>query len=480
MADRPPAGPLLELQDGAELELPGLEPLPRYVLRTLLEAGHQAALVGGSLRDQLVAAPTVDWDVATSAPPEQVVALFPGASWENRFGTVTVHGPAAVQVTTYRGESGYRDRRRPDEVRFGVSLEEDLARRDFTINAVAWVPTDRAARMGRIADPHGGIDDLRAGILRAVGDPDTRFREDALRLLRAVRFAHRLRLRIEPGTEQAIARLAPLASGVSGERLRDELERVLHAPAQAVGGPPPSEALLLMERLGLLGKLLPELAALRGVPQDKAIPGDAFDHTLRAVDAADPQHPLERWAALLHDLGKADTLADGHFIGHEEVGAELAARVLARLRFRRRDADEVVHAVRHHMFAYDSSWTDAAVRRFVRRVGRERLDLLFRLRSADNRASGVGEAGESNQRELEARIRELFDGGAALEARDLAVDGHDLRRELGLDAGPRVGRILAQLTEAVVEDPALNDRDRLLELARRLAVEQAEGATRER
>lgn len=480
MADRPRAGPLLELHHGAELELPGLGPLPREVLRTLLGAGHQAALVGGSLRDLLIAAPTVDWDVATSARPEQVVALFPDASWENRFGTVTVHGPAAVQVTTYRGESGYRDRRRPDEVRFGVSLEEDLGRRDFTINAVAWVPLDRAARLGRIADPHGGIDDLRTGILRAVGDPDTRFREDALRLLRAVRFAHRLRLRIEPGTEQAIARLAPLAGGVSGERARDELERVLHADAEGAGGPAPSEALLLMERLGLLRVLLPELAALRGVPQDKAIPGDALDHTLRAVDAADPDHPLARWAVLLHDVGKADTLADGHFIGHEEVGAELAARVLGRLRFRRREAEEVVDAIRQHMYAYDSGWTDAAVRRFVRRVGRDRLDLLFRLRSADNRASGVGQAGESNQRELEARIRDLFDGGAALEARDLAVDGHDLRRELGLDAGPRIGRILAELTEEVVEDPALNDRDRLLELARRLAAEEGGGGSGER
>ena len=294
------------------------------VLATLADAGHEAALVGGSVRDLVLGdVPADNWDVATSAIPEQVVALFPGATWQNRFGTVTVGANPAVEITSYRAEGEYADRRRPTEVRFGVTLDEDLARRDFTINAMAWLPTDLAARRGRLVDPFGGRRDLADRLLRAVGEPLDRFAEDALRLVRAARFAGRFGLRIDPATEAAIVDLAPTVASVSQERIRDELLRMLALDLT------PSGALGLLERLGLLAVVMPELTALRDVPQSKAIPGDALDHTLRAVDAAPPEpEPVLRLTALLHDLGKATTLRDGHFIGHERVGAELAAVVL--------------------------------------------------------------------------------------------------------------------------------------------------------
>jgi tRNA nucleotidyltransferase (CCA-adding enzyme) len=433
------------------------------VLATLSSAGHEVALVGGSVRDALLAGVehAGDWDAATSDRPEEVAALFVDATWENRFGTVTVAGAPAVEVTSYRTEAGYRDRRRPDDVRFGASLAEDLARRDFTVNAVAWVPADLEGGVGHVVDPFGGRHDLAAGILRTVGDPRQRFGEDALRLIRAARFAGRFEMTIDPDTEAAIRELAPTAGGVSAERIRDELLRILRAEV-------PSRAIRIMERLGLLSVILPEVAALRGVPQAKLVPGDALDHTLAAVDAVPGgDHPSARLAALLHDIGKATTLAGGHFIGHDRVGAEMAAEVLERLRVPGWEAAEVTHAVRHHMYAYDESWTDSAVRRFIRRLEPIGTALLFALRRADNVASGVRAEGESNQAELERRIaEELEHRPDLLIGNRLAIDGNDIQRELGLEPGPRIGLILDRLMDRVLDDPSLNDRPVLLRLAR--------------
>ena len=434
--------------------LPALPAPPVMVLEQLLAAGHEAALVGGGLRDTLRGETPLDWDVATSAPPDVVAGLFPGSTWENRFGTVTVHGEVDVEVTTYRSESGYRDRRRPDEVRWGTSLADDLARRDFTINAIAWVPDDLAALRGRLLDPYGGIADLRDGVLRSVGDPRLRFDEDALRLLRAVRFATRFEMRLEPATEAAIRLLAPTATTISGERIRDELLRLISLPV-------PSRAFGLLEDLGLLMVILPELAALRGVPQAKAIPGDALDHSLRAVDAAPQQLRL---AALLHDIGKASTLADGHFYGHETVGADLAEAALRCLRFPVAVTRDVAHLVREHMFDYSSDWTDAAVRRFIRRVGVAQLGPLVALRHADNAASGATEPAHGGLPELERRI--AVELAASPQPGRLAIDGHVLQRELGLAPGPVIGRLLYRLTEAVLDDPTCNERDALLGIAR--------------
>src|SRR5918992_4389201 len=210
MSGRPLPVHLASARDGVELPLPGLSTGPMLVLERLAAAGHEAALVGGSLRDRLRGdEQSDDWDVATSAHPEVVAGLFEDSTWENRFGTVTVRTAGdEVQVTSYRTEGTYHDRRRPNEVQFGTSLIGDLARRDFTINAIAWLPADLAARRGRLVDPYGGVDDLRRGVLRAVGDADARFDEDALRLLRAARFAARFGMEIDPATERAVRRLA--------------------------------------------------------------------------------------------------------------------------------------------------------------------------------------------------------------------------------------------------------------------------------
>jgi tRNA nucleotidyltransferase/poly(A) polymerase len=446
-----------------------LPPPVRRAMETLRSAGHEVALVGGTLRDRLRDRQHElrDWDMATAAGPEVVAGLFPGSTWLNRFGTVTLAGTPTIEITTYRAERGYRDRRRPDEVRFGVTLDEDLARRDFTINAVAWVPTDLAAGRGVVHDPFGGVADLAAGVLRAVGDPGERFAEDALRLVRGVRFAGRFGLAIDPATATAMHDTAPTIGTVSGERLRDELLRMLRSDEEPWHDAPPSSALRLMETFGLLSHVLPELAALRGVPQGKPLPGDALDHSLRTLDALPVDDPILRLAGLLHDLGKARTLADGHFHGHEEVGAELAALVLARLRLPLDDAACVTHLVRQHMFAYAPDWTDAAVRRFVRRVGREALDDLFALRAADNAASGVDEPETGGLDELRRRIAAIA-SEAPLETRQLAVDGFDLQEALGLPPSPEIGRLLGELLEATIEDPSLNERAALIGLARRL------------
>jgi tRNA nucleotidyltransferase/poly(A) polymerase len=456
------------VERGRELAIGDLPDLVVGVLKALADAGHEAVLVGGCVRDRLLGIPHADWDAATSAVPEEVVAILPGATWENRYGTVTVVGPPRIEVTSYRAEGSYRDRRRPDDVRFGVSLSDDLSRRDFTVNAMAWLPVDLSAGRGVLVDPFGGERDLEGRLLRTVGDPRERFGEDALRLVRAARLAARYELRIDPATEAAIVALAPSAAGISGERIRDELMRILDL------GERPSRAILLLERLGLLRVVLPELADLRGVPQVKAVPGDALDHSLRTADAVPRGDSDLRLAALLHDLGKASTLRDGHFIGHETVGADLADAVLRRLRLPRARANRIVAAIRHHMYAYDGEWTDAAVRRFIRRLDGVDRDLLFGLRRADNRASGVGEHGEANQRELEARIADQLEREPGLLVhRRLAIDGDDLQRELGIAPGPEIGAILDRLTELVIEDPARNEAPTLIELARALTGSNA-------
>lgn len=445
-----------------ELIIGGIPSDVAGVLRRLANADHEVVLVGGCVRDSLLGVAIADWDAATSARPEQVVALFEGATWENRFGTVTLHGAPPLQVTSYRAEAAYRDRRRPGAVRFGVSLADDLARRDFTVNAMAWLPLDLEAGFGRLIDPYDGQGDLESRVLRAVGDPGERFAEDALRLVRAARLAGRFDLGIEAATRAAIIELAPSAASVSGERLRDELLRMLADPV-------PSRAIGWLEELGLLGVILPELAALRGIAQHKRVAGDALDHTLRAVDAAPIDAPADlRLAVLLHDLGKATTGRDGHFIGHATVGAELAERALRRLRFGRDRADRVVAVIGHHMYDYQPGWTDAAVRRFIRRTHRVDRELLFALRRADAVGSGEepGQADEYRS-QIESRIRdEMTKQPELLLHRRLAIDGDDLQRELGLAPGPEIGTLLERLTELVLDDPSRNERATLLALAK--------------
>jgi putative nucleotidyltransferase with HDIG domain len=470
MADVPVPGPELtaerDASSAAELAAAGVlvaAAVPGSVLAligTLREGGHAAYVVGGSVRDVLIGRPAADWDLATDATPERILALVPDAVYENRFGTVGVRRHDGVhEVTTFRRDHEYADFRRPHRVEFTTDLIEDLGRRDFTVNAMAWgAPADPARPLG-LVDPEAGLADLRARRLRAVGDPIARFEEDALRMVRAVRLATTLELEIEPATLAAIGARADLARHLSGERVAIELEKLLAVER-------PSRGLRLLEATGLLRAILPELAEQPGVPQNKVPGEDLWDHTLRTVDAASMDRPVVRLAALLHDIGKPATLADGHFHGHEAVGAQQAEALLRRLHVPRATIERVVHLVRHHMFGFDPDLSDAAVRRLIRKIGRDALDELLALRAADDVGSGLDPvAAARGLAELRRRIDEQLAAEVALDRSDLAVDGRDLMAELGLEPGPALGRILDELLERVVADPALNDRPTLLLLA---------------
>jgi len=434
------------------------------LLETLWRAGHAGYVVGGSLRDALLGRPAVDWDLATDALPEQTVEIFPGSVYENRFGTVAVRRDDQIyQVTTFRSDHDYADFRRPHRIEFGDSIEVDLARRDFTVNAIAWgapAPGAGARPEPRLVDPYGGRADVAARLIRAVGDPVKRLEEDALRIVRAVRLASTLALAIEPATRAAIETRAELVRHLSGERIAAELDKILAMPK-------PSPGLRLLAETGVLDHVAPELAAQRGVSQNKVEGEDLWDHTLRTVDAVPASRPVVRLAALLHDVGKPATEADGHFYGHDKVGAELAATFLERLRYPRVVTDRVVALVRQHMFTYDDGWSDTAVRRFISKIGRPALDELFELRAADNVGSGMPSDG-AGLAELRRRVAEQLAADVALDRADLVVDGDDLIAELGLRPGPTIGRVLDELVERVIADPALNDRPTLLLLARSL------------
>lgn len=448
-------------------------PAVREILDRLHDAGHDGWAVGGSVRDALLGRRPADWDLATDARPDRLLELFPGAVYENRFGTVAVrtHGSGVVEITTFRSEHDYADFRRPHRVEFGDTVDIDLARRDFTVNAIAWgrAGTDGQAtdeQPNRIEDPFGGLADLAARRLRAVGNPDARFREDALRMVRAVRLAATLEMDVEERTLAAIGANAGLVAHLSGERIGAELEKLLAAPA-------PSRGLALAHDTGLLAVFAPELAAQRGIPQSKAEGEDLWDHTLRTVDAAPQGRPIVRLAALLHDIGKPPTFADGHFHHHEAAGATLADALLRRLRYPRTPAEEVVHLVRHHMFIADPSLSDGAIRRFIGRIGREHLDALFALRRADDVGSHADpddETGTAFRRRVEAELA----AEAALDRYALVISGHDLMRELGLTPGRRLGQVIDALTERVVDDPALNERATLILLAQGILADMDE------
>ncbi len=327
---------------------------------------------------------------------------------------------------------------------------------------------DGSLPLPRLVDPFGGRADIAARRIRAVGEAASRFEEDALRIVRAIRFAATLGWTIEPATLAALRATASLVGHLSGERIAMELEKILAADRPSVG-------LRLLSGTGVLAAISPELAAQAGVAQNK-IPGeDLWDHTLRTVDAT-PNLTIVRLAALVHDIGKPATAADGHFYHHEIVGAELADALLDRLRVATAIRGRVVHLVRHHMFRYEPSWGDAAVRRFLAKVGPDAIDQLFALREADNVGSGVARDAD-DLAGLRARVAAELAAGPILDRSALAVDGSDLMAELAIPAGPELGRILAALFERVVENPRLNDRATLVRLARDVA--SGDGAARD-
>jgi tRNA nucleotidyltransferase (CCA-adding enzyme) len=434
------------------------------ICRRLREAGHAAFIVGGSVRDLLIGRAPGDFDVATSALPEATMGIF-GARYAIptglQHGTVTVlAGKRHVEVTTFRGEGAYLDGRRPSSVTFGATLDEDLARRDFTMNAIALDPVS-----GKLFDPFDGQGDIVRKIVRAVGDPVLRFTEDGLRPMRAVRQATQLGFALDPDTQVAISRTFDSFRKVSAERIRDELRKLLLAPK-------PSFGLELMRATGLLAEVLPELLPSIGCIQNRFHKHDVYQHILATVDAAATDF-IVRMAALLHDLGKPQTQApredapgEYSFFRHEQVGVDIAEAICTRLKLSAAERSTICALVAGHMFFYTPDWTDGTVRRFVKRVGPDLVPALFALREADVASRGQGEDPQCETHDLRERIAKVAAEDAALRVTDLAIDGKDVMRVLGIPPSRRVGEILEQLLERVLDDPKLNDRDTLEALVR--------------
>lgn len=426
-------------------------------LARLAADGHRALLVGGSVRDAILGRTAdVRWDVSCDRLPEDVRGLFERTEGiGERHGTVLVLWQGlAIECTTFRREGEYTDARRPDQVWFTRDPLEDLARRDFTVNALAYDPA-----CGELLDPFDGARDLKQRRLRAVGEPIERFREDALRTLRAARLAAVLELTLDDDTRAALGCVRDRMAGLAVERVREELQKLMAAPRPSVGYE-------ILREAGLLALWLPELAACRGVPQNRFHAYDVYFHSLYSCDAARADKPVVRWAALLHDIGKPGTRAEkageGTFHGHEQLGSRLADALLARLRFAHASRERIVHLIREHMFDYQPAWSDAAVRRFVHRVGPEHIADLFDLRMADALGNGTRDPDPRRLKRMARRIDNVLAQATALSVHDLAVDGDTVMHALSLASGPQVGHVLERLLEEVLDEPSLNTRERLL------------------
>lgn len=447
----------------------GVVPAPIVDLCQKLDAaGHRAWVVGGCVRDVLAGKSASDWDVATSARPPEVKKVFRRVIETGiAHGTVTVlHQGASVEVTTLRGEGAYSDGRRPDSVHFVSDIDEDLARRDFTVNAMAYDPLHDV-----LVDPFGGQEDMARKVIRAVGVPQERFNEDGLRVLRAARFSATLEFSIDSETETAMGQTLSTFKKVSPERVRDEWLKSMKAKK-------PSRAFRAMERTGILAVTYPELAQQVGCAQNMWHAFDVWEHSLECLDALEGD-PVLRLAGLLHDVGKPRTRAmsektnDYTFFHHEAVGADMADRWMRAFRFSNEERERVVHLVRHHLVCYSDEWTDAAVRRFIKRVGPEQVADLLLLARADALGKGRPVQDElSALVRLADRVRAIEAAGHALSARDLVVKGADVMAHLQMPQSRLVGVILSRMLDAVLDDPSLNDRDALLALATRVAQEE--------
>jgi len=438
----------------------------REIAESLERNGYRAYLVGGCVRDLLLRREPKDWDIATDARPEAVQKIFPESVYANEFGTVGVKTGSdeenlkIVEVTTFRIEGKYTDKRHPDEIRFAKTVEDDLSRRDFTINAIA-LRGDANLRMHandtnkyEFVDPFGGRDDIKNKIIRAVGNPKERFNEDALRLVRAVRFATELNFEIEKETGKAIKNDAGLLEMVAKERLRDEFVKIVMAPAAAKG-------IIMLEDYGLLRFIAPELREGIGCDQNLHHIYTVFDHNVRALNyTAEKNYPLHiRLAALLHDVGKPRTKRGtgkyATFYNHEVVGAKMAMKILDRLHFPKDLVERVAHLVRSHLFYYNvGEVTEAGVRRFLARVGPENVPDLIKVREADRVGSGVPKAVPYKIRHLLFMIEKVKND--PISPKMLKVDGNDVMKILGIAPGPKVGQILSVLLEEVLDDPAKN------------------------
>jgi putative nucleotidyltransferase with HDIG domain len=437
--------------------------LPNQVLEIIKKTqkeGFEIYIVGGAVRDILMEKKVSDWDFATNAKPEEITTIFSKAFYNNKFGTVGLAQDKQVyEITTYRSEGIYRDFRHPEKVTWGETIEEDLKRRDFTINAMAlrFIP-DKPLK---VVDPFDGQQDLEKKIIRAVGDPNQRFSEDALRLLRAIRIATELGFLIESETSLAIQKNAPLIKKISGERIRDEIFKILATDH-------PADGFQILKNLDLLKEILPELEACFSIEQ--ASPGrhhiyDVGTHSLKSLENCPSKDPLVRFATLLHDIGKPkvqgrDSKGAITFYNHEVVGARMAREIGNRLHLSRQQREKLIALVRWHQFTVDESTTPAAVRRFIRRVGVENIKDIIDLRIGDRLGGGLKEATGWRLRRFMKMIDEELH--PPFKVTDLAISGHDVMRELGIGQGPKVGQILNQLFEEVVEQKDKNTREYLL------------------
>ncbi len=427
------------------------------ILHNFERSGYQIYIVGGVVRDLLLKRSPGDWDFTTDATPQQILELYPDGFYNNDFGTVGIADDVLdkpYEITTFRTEHGYSDKRRPDKVSWGKTLEEDLGRRDFTVGAIAL----NAA--GKIIDPHAGQEDLQKKIVRTVGNPVDRFSEDSLRMMRAIRIATELGFVIEEETFEAIKMHAEDLKHISWERIRDELFKILASNF-------PDEGIKMLYASGLLEYILPELSAAYGVEQKS--PGrhhihDVYTHSLLALKYAPTRDPLVRLATLLHDIGKVKTrkVTDSGivtFYNHEVVGANQSKEIADRLKLSKKQKDKLWIFVRWHQFTVDDKQTDSALRRFIKNVGHENLDDMLALRTGDRLGGGARETSwrlEKFKERLEEVQHQPFS------VRDLAINGKDVMDTLKISSGPQVGKILNQLFAEVEEDLTRNTTEYLL------------------
>ena len=465
--------------------------MPEYVQRVgkaLIDAGFECYLVGGSVRDIVYGKVPHDYDLTTNAVPDQILNLFSkSVSVGVKFGTVKVLSKdeegenMEVDVTTFRSESDYVDGRWPSKVEFVKDIDEDLGRRDFTIDAMALnlrsniLDLKEDIKEWEIYDPFDGQKDMDMKMVRAVGTPIERFKEDGLRAFKACRLASQLQFEIDGETFEAIKECIPVAEKISMERIRDEFLKLL------LKSPQPSYGIDLMRQTGLLSIFIPELLEGFGIEQKMYHTHDVYWHSLRTCDVA---HDSVKLAALFHDIGKARTdMGNGHFYGHDRVSAEMAEDIMKRMKFSNADIQKVSILIRNHMFYYphitdDMSqeekdnmslhqWSDSAGRRLVQRVGEENIEDLFRLRLADAESNPSSEFRPEEITELQKRISKVLEEDMAFKVTDLKVTGEDLSN-IGIQKGPEMGKILNDLLEMALDDPLVNTKEKLLNEAKLL------------
>ncbi|MDD3531871.1 MAG: HD domain-containing protein [Candidatus Shapirobacteria bacterium] len=435
-----------------------LPPESVSILKKIYRAGFDIFLVGGAVRDLLLGLPIGDLDFATLAPPKKIQELFPNSFYDNAYGTVKIpQQKRQIEITTFRSESGYQDHRHPDKVSWGKTIEEDLSRRDFTINALALgVRAKEKIFQPKLVDKFSGQKDLEKKLIRAVGNPEERFAEDALRLLRAIRLSAQLNFSIENKTLSAIKKQALLIENVSWERIREELFKILLTDQIEL-------AFETLRTTGLINHLLPELIKGYQMAQKGHHLWGVWKHSLLSAQYCPKLNPVVRLAALIHDIGKPIVVKDENgqrtFHNHEVVSASLARQIGQRLKLSKKDLNRLVKLVRHHQFSVSEEQTDKAIKRFIRRVGPENIPDMLALRTGDRLGSGAKETSwrtELFKKRLIEVQREPFS------IKDLKINGRDVMKTLNIPPGPKVGQILASLFDQVDNKQLANDRKILL------------------